>query len=98
MNLCTEKIDYSITCGKRNVYHLNIGYKIIDLTFCQLLAFRKKILDYSTTESLETILDNDNFILLFIADNKHLIYLDVPQILQLKNVVLSLFQKHTVTL
>ena len=98
MNLCTEKIVYSISCEKRNIYQLNIGYKIIDLTFCQLLTFRKKILEHSTPESLEKILDTDNFILLFVADNKHLIYLDVPQILQLKNVVLAVFQKSTVPL
>lgn len=91
MNLCTEKILYSITCEKRNVHQLNLGYKVVDFTFCQLLSFRKKILAYSTPESLETILEGDNFILLHVADNKHLIYLDVPQLIQLQKVVLSLF-------
>lgn len=93
MNVCDEKIGYVISCEKRNVYQLDLGYKLVDFTFCQLLAFRKKILELSTPESLETILENDNFILLFVADKKHLIYLDIPQLLQLKYVVLSLFNK-----
>ena len=92
MNLCAEKISYSISSEKRNLHQLDLGYKVIDLTFCQLLSFRKKILEYSTEESLITILNTDNFILLFVADKKHLIYLDVPQLLQLKEVVLSLFK------
>jgi len=97
MNLCTENISYSISSEKRNVHQLNLGYKVIDFTFCQLLSFRKKILEFTSPESLITILNTDNFILLFVADNKHLIYLDVPQLLQLKEVVLSLFEAKTVT-
>ncbi len=96
MNLCTNKIIYSITCEKRNLYQLNLGYKVIDFTFCQLLSFRKKILLNSTPEAFEAILEGDNYILLLVADNKHLIYLDVPQLIQLQNVVLSLFKKEPV--
>jgi len=98
MNLCSEKISYSISSEKRNVHQLDLGYKVIDFTFCQLLSFRKKILEYSTPESLETILYTDNFILLLVADNKHLIYLDVPQLLKLKELVLSLFKPQTVAI
>jgi len=93
MNVCAENIDYVISFEKRNVFQLNIGYKVIDFTFCQLLSFRKKILELTTPESLEDILDNDNFILLFVADNTHLLYLDIPQLIQLKDIVLSLFNK-----
>jgi len=95
MNLCVQQFDYTITCEKRNVYQLNLGYKVIDLTFCQLLSFRNKILAYSSHESLEEILDTSNFVLLFLADNKHVVYLDVPQLLQLREVVLSLFKTPT---
>ena len=93
MNVCEEKINYGISCEKRNGYQLHLDHKNIDLTFCQLLAFRKKILNYSSRESLEMILDGDNFILIFVADNAHLIYLDIPQLLKLREVVLSLFDK-----
>ena len=96
MNLCEQVSEYSITCGDRNLYRLDLGYKIIDLTFCQLLSFRTKILGYATHESLEKILETSNFVLLFIGDNKHLIYLDVPQILQLKEVVSALFYSPSV--
>ncbi len=96
MNVCEQIFDYTIVCGKRNLYQLDLGYKVIDLTFCQLLSFRKKILEYSSHTSLEEVIDTTNFILLALADNKHIVYLDVPQILQLKEVVLSLFKEPTV--
>lgn len=92
MNFLVKETSYKITCTSRNYYQLDLGYKVIDFTFCQLLAFRKKILHYSSYESLETIIEGDNFILLFVADNKHILYLDVPQILELKAIVLSAFR------
>ena len=93
MNLCAENTTYVISCEKRNVYQLDLGYKVIDFTFCQLLSFRKKILENSTPEVIEDILDNENFILLFVSDNKHLIYLDIPQLLQLRETVLTVFHE-----
>ena len=93
MKLCAEKIDYVISCGKRNEYQLDLGYKVIDFTFCQLLSFRKKILESTTPDAIETILENENFILLLVADNKHLLYLDIPVLLQLRETVLTVFNK-----
>ena len=93
MNVCEEKINYTISCEKRNGYQLHLEYKKIDLTFCQLLTFRKKILNLTTSEALETILENDNFVLLFVADNAHLIYLDIPQLLKLRDLVFSVFKQ-----
>ncbi|WP_299156980.1 hypothetical protein [uncultured Tenacibaculum sp.] len=92
MNLYVKSTSYKISSGNRNCYQLDLGYKVIDFTFCQLLAFRKKILYYSSFDSIETIIEEDNFILLFAADNKHLLLLDVPQILELREVVLSAFR------
>ncbi|MBE7659679.1 hypothetical protein J2Q11_05790 [Tenacibaculum finnmarkense genomovar finnmarkense] len=66
-----------------------MGYKVIDFTFCQLLAFRKKILDNSSCLALENIIATDNFILIFVADNNHVLLLDVPQILALKEALLT---------
>ena len=94
MKLCAEKIDYVISCEKRNVYQLDLGYKVIDFTFCQLLSFRKKILEKSNHTAIEDILENENFILLFVADNKHVLYLNIPQLLQLRETVLTVFNKN----
>ena len=95
MEFCTKSFHYKLVYTKRNAYQLDLGFKVIDLTFCQLLSFRKKIIEYSTYEAIETILNEDNFILLFVADNKHLLFLDIPQILELKNLVLSVFEQST---
>ncbi|WP_051435844.1 hypothetical protein [Tenacibaculum sp. 47A_GOM-205m] len=93
MNFFVEDISFKISYGGRNYYQLDLGYKVIDFTFCQLLAFRKKVLEYASYESLETIIDGDNFVLLFAADNKHLLFLDVPQLIELKELLLSVFKQ-----
>ncbi|AZJ33942.1 hypothetical protein HER15_08055 [Tenacibaculum mesophilum] len=67
----------------------------MDFTFCQLLAFRKKVLERASYESLETIIDGDNFVLLFAADNKHLLFLDVPQLIELRELLLAVFKQKT---
>lgn len=92
MILSAETLEYSIYNVERNLFRLDLGYKTIDLTFCQLLSIRNKVLEKSSHFNLENILDGDNFILLFVADNKHLIYLDIPQLLELRLIVLNLFK------
>lgn len=95
MNLCSEIQNFKITSKKRNAFQLDLGYKTIDFTFCQLLLFRNKVLDKSSPAALIEILDNENFILLFAADNKHLIYLDIPQLLELRDLMLNVFKSET---
>ncbi|MFT7900800.1 hypothetical protein VBY74_12555 [Tenacibaculum ascidiaceicola] len=95
MNFLTEDVSFKISCGGRNCYQLDLGYKVIDFTFCQLLSFRKKVLEYASYESLETIIDGDNFVLLFAADNKHVLFLEVPQLIELRELLLSVFKQKT---
>ncbi|CAM1368403.1 conserved hypothetical protein [Tenacibaculum sediminilitoris] len=92
MNFFVEELSFKISCGSRNCYQLDFGYKVIEFTFCQLLAFRKKVLQHSSYESLEAIINGDNFILLFAADNKHVLLLDVPQLIELRQLLLSVFK------
>lgn len=54
------------------------------LTFPQLLQLRNKINELTTYENLEQIINNENYVLLFIADKKHLVYLEIPTLLDLK--------------
>ena len=65
-------------------YQLTIDDKKIKLSFPQLLQLRNKINHYTSQENLERIIENENFVLLFIADKKHLIFLEVPKLLDLK--------------
>lgn len=91
MELCKDSCQFKIVNGKRNSFQLDLGHKVIDLRFCQLLSLRKTILNYTQSEQLEYLLDNDNFILLFVADKKHLLYLDIPQILELREAINAVF-------
>ena len=95
MNFFVEDISFKISYGGRNCYQLDLGYKVIDFTFCQLLAFRKKVLEYASYESLENIINGDNFVLLFVADNQHVLFLEVPQIIELRELLLSVFKQKT---
>jgi hypothetical protein len=65
-------------------YQLTIDGKQMKLTFPQLLQLRNKINQYTSPENLELIINNENFVLLFIADKKHLVFLEVPKLLDLK--------------
>lgn len=96
MEVGIDKNEITITNTRRSYYELNLGYKIIELNFGQLLSFRKKILTHSSKSNIEYLLDHDNFVLVFAADNKHLLYLDVPQLLRLRKVLLSVFEHTTV--
>ena len=91
MEVCTQRRQYRLSYSKRNAYQLHLEHKTIDLTFCQLLAFRKKVFKHTTFQALETLVNEDNFVLLFVADNAHLLLLDVPQLLELRDLVQSLF-------
>ena len=96
MNLSPQKYNYTLCSEKRNFFELDLGYKTIGLTFCQLLSFRKKVLDYTSPSKIYQIIENENFVLMHVADNKHLVYLDIPQLLQLKDLILTVFKTKTV--
>ncbi len=95
MEVSIDRYEITITNTRRSFYALNLGYKIIELNFGQLLSFRKKILAYSSNTNIEYLLHHDNFVLVFAADNQHILYLDVPQLLRLRKVLLSVFECNT---
>ena len=65
-------------------YQLKIDEKLIALTFPQVLQLRNKINSLTSAENLKIIIENENFVLLFIADKKHLVFLEIPKLLDLK--------------
>ncbi|MGC6431110.1 MAG: hypothetical protein ACON5F_08715 [Jejuia sp.] len=72
-------------------YLLVTPNKEIQLTFPQMLEFRRKINQLTTFKALNRIVNSDNFVLLFLADKQHLIYLDIPQLLHLKDEISLIF-------
>lgn len=72
-------------------YKLITVNKQILLTFPQLLQLRNAIVKLTHPESLYEIIDSENFVLLFVADKQHLIYLDIPQLLLLRDTIDSFF-------
>lgn len=76
-------------------YVLTTPNKEVNLSFPQMLELRRKIYDLTTFETLNKIIDTDNFVLLFVADKQHLIYLDIPQLLKLKEEIQLFFLDFT---
>lgn len=66
-------------------YELNIDDKHISLTFPQLLQLRQKINYLTSPIKLTEIINNENFVLLFVADKEHVLFLEVAQLLDLKD-------------
>ena len=65
-------------------YQLKIDDKVMTLSFPQVLQLRNKVNLLTSAKNLENIIENENFVLLFIADKKHLVFLEVPKLLDLK--------------
>lgn len=85
MNIFTD-IEFNIQIKQYTFchYQLKINDKLMKLTFPQLLQLRNRINELTSFENLEHIIDNENYVLLFIADRKHLVYLEIPTLLDLK--------------
>lgn len=73
-------------------YCLTVGSKKMLLTFPQLLSLRNKLKRLTYPDKLSEIIDNENFVLIFIADKKHLVYLDIPQLLGLERKISYYFK------
>ncbi|APZ45949.1 hypothetical protein BW723_06430 [Polaribacter reichenbachii] len=75
-------------------YQLVIDDKSMQLTFPQLLQLRNKINEITLPENLEHIIQNENFVLLFIADRKHLVFLEIPKLLDLQQEISICFNSY----
>ncbi len=93
MNDCLITYNISLKSITFCKYELVIGNKLMTLSFPQLLQLRKTIKEYTKPSSLLEIIENDNFILLFIADKQHLVYLEIPQLLDLKDEISIFFKE-----
>lgn len=72
---------YSLTVLDKNMY----------LSFPQLLRLRQKLNNITLPEKLLKVIENENFVLLFVADGEHLLFLEIPQLLKLQKEVSSYF-------
>ncbi|MHB0755635.1 hypothetical protein [Polaribacter sp. M15] len=75
-------------------YQLVIDDKRMQLTFPQLLQLRNKINEITLPENLENIIQNENYVLLFIADRKHLVFLEIPKLLDLQQELALCFDSY----
>lgn len=72
-------------------YTLRIQDKELTLTFPQLLQLRNKVLLLTNPLKLSEIIDNENYVLLFVADKQHVLFLEIPELLDLRDELLYCF-------
>lgn len=95
MDICLSNTSIQVRYSRRNSYELVLEHKTIALRFCQLLALRAKVLELTEIGALEELINGDNFVLLFVADKQHVLYLDVGQLLAVKEALAYTFQDTT---
>lgn len=79
-------------------YTLVAPNKEVQLNFPQLLQLRQRINDLTQPYKLEEIIEKENFVLLFVADKQHLLYLDITQLLDLKEEIICFFSSSKLVL
>lgn len=72
-------------------YNLHIQGKDIKLSFPQLLTLRNQVTTLTTPLQLTKIINNENYVLIFVADKKHVLFLEIPHLLDLKEEILYFF-------
>lgn len=70
---------------------LHFYKKKMQLNFPQLLQLRQQLHELTSPEKLMNIIDNENFVLLFVADKQHLLFVEISDLLFLKEEIDSFF-------
>ncbi len=76
---------------KARCFYLDCEYKIVKLSFCQLLNLRNKVKQLSSPEHIEYMLNHSDVTLLTFCDKEHILILDTLQILDLKELIQATF-------
>lgn len=81
-----KNIEFNVQLRKETfcTYFLQIDDERFILTFPQLLQLRERVSKFTSPEKLTSIINNENFVLLFVADKKHVLFLEIPKLLDLK--------------
>lgn len=72
-------------------YQLHFYDQKIRLSFPQLLQLRQRLNHYTSPCTLTELINRENFVLLFVADRKHLLFLEIPTLIDLEEKVEALF-------
>lgn len=93
--VCNSSADIYIEMETFCRFQLYFYEKTISLTFPQLLQLRQQLLQLTSPNNLYRIIENENCALLFVADKKELLFLEVPNLIALKEELLFFFSFDT---
>ncbi|WP_196894058.1 hypothetical protein [Aureivirga marina] len=77
---------------EKELFYIDFGHKVVSLTFHQFLHLKHKINRISSPRYLELVIQKRNLEILTLCNRKHIMILDVPQILDLQKLVQNTFQ------
>ncbi len=72
-------------------YYVNLGQKVLRLSFCQLLAMRQKVNALELDTLFDADLNKHGFEILTLCNNQHLFILNIYEILDLKSLMQNTF-------
>ncbi|MDO6801541.1 hypothetical protein Q4595_03665 [Wenyingzhuangia sp. 1_MG-2023] len=83
-NICDINLEVQLKRHTFCRFELLFFDRKIQLNFPQLLQLRAQVMNLTNPKNLTEIIDNENFVLLFVADKKHLLFVEIPNLLLLK--------------
>ena len=73
------------------LFYIDFGSKTVQLSFCQLLAFRQKIQQLDITTHFDEALNPHGLEIITLCNNEHLFLLDTYQVIALKTLLQNAF-------
>lgn len=76
---------YQATKGRR--FFMDFGQKTVQMSLCQLMALRHKVLSISIEDHFDSDLNKHGFEVLLLCNKEHLFVLNTLEVLDLKKLV-----------
>lgn len=89
--LFTSKYYTSYQSAEERCFYIDFGYKLIKVSFCQLLSLRYKAKQLSTKDHIEFMLNHSDTTLLSFCDKQHVLLLDTHQVLDFVELIQGTF-------
>lgn len=83
---------------KERCFYIDLGQKVVRLSFCQLLALRQKVSNIRIEDHFDAELNTHGFEILALCNKEHLFVLNTFEIIDLKELLAGAFAMFEVSL
>ncbi len=89
--LYASKYYKSYQSAEDRCFYIDFDHKVVKVSFCQLLSLRHKAKQLSSSEHINLMLNYHDITLLTFCDKKHMVMLDVLQVLDFADLIKGTF-------